>query len=118
MATNGASARQWLADKGQSASPQELQRIRSAIAGKLDVLAEDHPDEDGLLEALDVIDNWIEHGKASENSVLQTSSLDTSPLVPDLPRPKRCPAMKRTSAFASFYRKAIYHPENKTCPLR
>ena len=92
MATNGSSARQWLAEHGQSASPEELQRIRNAIATKLDRLPEEHPEEDGLLEALDVMDEWQE---ARNTPSIQASSpldsdrpalvLDTSPLTPDIP---------------------------------
>ena len=104
MATNGSSARQWLAENGSSASPEQLLRIRNAIANKLDQLPEGHPDEDGLLEALDVMDEWQDSRNQPNpaSSSLNTSDapapvLDTSPLTPDVaPAPQLSPDEKRT----------------------
>ncbi len=103
MATNGASARQWLAEKGNSTPPDELLRIRNAIAAKLDKLPEGHPDEDGLLEALDVMDEWQENKKSPNPAIpsLQGGdgsepALDTRPLTPDVePAPSLSPADKQ-----------------------
>ncbi|CAM3625656.1 hypothetical protein [Parendozoicomonas haliclonae] len=104
MATNGASARQWLAEHGQQKSADELQRIRNAIATKLEALSEDHPDEDGLLEALDVMDEWINNGGqpvapaalGSNDAPAAEPMFDSSPLTPDLqPSEELSPAEKR-----------------------
>ena len=88
MATNGASARQWLAEHGSHKSLSEIERIRAAIAGKLETLAEDHPEQEGLLEALDVMDEWISQ---NSNCLTVTSDcqseyyqLDASSLTPDV----------------------------------
>ncbi|MTI12813.1 hypothetical protein [Sansalvadorimonas verongulae] len=116
MATNGESARQWLADKGSTASPDELLRIRTAIANKLDTMPEDHPDEAGLLEALDVMDEFMEKGKdaplaaaaAPLNSPSDETSapaLDTSPLIPDLPPAEELSPAEKQARFQALLKK-------------
>ncbi len=106
MATNGASARQWLAENGSGASLEALQRIRDAIAGKLDALAEEHPDEDGLLEALDVMDDWINsrHGSTqqAEPAAASLPVLDTGPLIPDLPPAEQLSPEEKQARFRAL----------------
>ncbi|WP_281645939.1 hypothetical protein [Parendozoicomonas sp. Alg238-R29] len=105
MATNGESARQWLADNGSTASQEELLRIRTAIATKLDAMPEEHPDEAGFLEALDVMDEWMEKGKTSEPENTTPSSLDTSPLVPDLPPAEVLSEEEKQARFKALLKK-------------
>ena len=105
MATNGASARSWLEQNGAQAAPEEIQRIRTAIAGKLDALSEDHPDEAGLLEALDVMDTFIEQGGVSApvspvvQEISNTPMLDTSPLVPELAPAEELSPVEKQARF-------------------
>ena len=115
MATNGESARQWLAEKGSKASPEELLRIRTAIASKLDTIPEDHPDEAGLLEALDVMDDWMEKGKVTATAAeplgtpvddASAPTLDTSPLVPDLPPAEVLSKEEKQARFQALLEKA------------
>ncbi len=119
MATNGASARQWLADKGQQASPQELMRIRDAIASKLDNLGEDHPDEPGLLEALDVMDAFIEGDKSPEPEAANLShdsssvALDTGPLVADLPPAEALSEEEKRQRFQTILKSGQSFSDNK-----
>ncbi|MCL6269444.1 hypothetical protein M3P05_05730 [Sansalvadorimonas sp. 2012CJ34-2] len=113
MATNGSSARQWLADNGKTASSEELLRIRNAIAAKLDKLPEGHPEEDGLLEALDVMDEWRETRNVSapvasslQDSDLPAPQLDTSSLTPDLPPAPKLSQEEKQTRFQKLLQKS------------
>ena len=90
MATNGESARQWLAEHGQTTSPDRLARIRQNIESRLTELPADHEDAKGLLEALDVMDHFITTNDSNGSNGSNESEvkpepdtvLDYSPLIP------------------------------------
>ena len=114
MATNGASARQWLAENGSKASKEQLLKIRSAITAKLKAITEDNPDENGLLEALDVMDNFLEGQQISATSVTDvnlstdrdsTPALDTSPLTPNIPMAEPLSAEEKRAKFQELLKK-------------
>ena len=99
MATNGESARKWLEDNKEQASEQRIVQIRSNLVKKIDLLAEsseDVADEyQGLLEALDVLDEWLQH--AVQATPAEPSALDYSALAeePAEPAPLLSPEEKR-----------------------
>ena len=99
MATNGESARQWLEENKNQVSEQRIVQIRSNLVKKIDLLAEsgnDMSDEyQGLLEALDVMDNWLQQGGTTQPA--EPSELDYRSLVeePSEPAPLLSPQEKR-----------------------
>ncbi len=99
MATNGESARKWLKDNKEQASEQRIVQIRNNLVKKIDLLAEsgeDMSDEyQGLLEALDVMDDWLQ--QAVPETPAESSFLDYSTLVAEAtePAPLLSPEEKR-----------------------
>ena len=101
MATNGESARKWLDENAELVSEQRVVQIRSNLAKKIDLLAEsggDMSDEyQGLLEALDVMDDWLQQGGTTQEAPAQPSDLDYRGLIeePSEPAPLLSPEEKR-----------------------
>jgi|GEM_PF-6089706 len=100
MATNGESARKWLEENKEQASEQRIAQIRSNLVKKIDLLAEsgeDMSDEyQGLLEALDVMDEWLQRG--TQETPAQPSAPDYGALLveePTEPVPLLSPEEKR-----------------------
>ncbi|PJE80299.1 hypothetical protein CI610_00726 [invertebrate metagenome] len=83
MATDGMSARKWLAGHGHQVSFDRIQEIRDKLAKKIDVLDETDPRYEGILEALDVMDQYIIQSSAQQ-TIGQDCPLDSSSLIPEL----------------------------------
>ncbi|MGY0218875.1 hypothetical protein ACWJJH_16025 [Endozoicomonadaceae bacterium StTr2] len=83
MATNGESARRWLAENGQTSTPERLAQIRQNIAKRLAALPDDEEEEArGLLEALDVMDAYMTAATPEASAADDAVALDYSPLIP------------------------------------
>lgn len=81
MATNGKSARKWLAEQGDQVSATRVQQIKASLQSKIEGMEQaktDGSDEyQGLVEALDVVDMWLmehENPLSSSDAAVQ---LDT-----------------------------------------
>ncbi|MRI34732.1 hypothetical protein EOPP23_17250 [Endozoicomonas sp. OPT23] len=91
MATNGQSAKKWLEENQGKASDERVQQIRNSIAEKLTKLDDSDDSSSGLLEALDVLDNYLQGPEETESATAeQDVKLDLSPLGsesnPDIPQ--------------------------------
>ncbi len=117
MATNGASARQWLAENGEHTPLPEVERIRNAIAKKLDTLSDDHPEQDGLLEALDAMDEWLvlaqDRPQSGQTTTLPSTpventdaQLDSSSLTPDLPPAEALSPEEKKARFQNLLQRS------------
>ena len=86
MATNGESARRWLEENQDRVSLERIRQIRDNIVDRLQTLDEQDEAHEGLLEALDVMDEHLiateqpEPGNDAANVLL-----DSSPLVSSTP---------------------------------
>nr|MDT0252804.1 hypothetical protein [Endozoicomonas sp.] len=99
MATNGESARKWLEENREQVSQERVLQIRNNLIKKTDQIAEaensDVSDEgsgdeySGLLEALDVMDSWLQEQTApvTEETQTEPSALDYSSLIQDSVEP-------------------------------
>ena len=91
MATNGESARKWLEENKNQVSEQRVVQIRSSLVKKINLLAEssnDMSDEyQGLLEALDVMDNWLQQGGTAQEKPVELPDLDYRSLVEEPSEP-------------------------------
>ncbi len=85
MATNGESAKQWLADNSGKVSIERMQQIIASIHKKLDAMNSSHSEYNGFLEALDVMDQHLLslQGNSIHTIKNQEKILDFSPLIPD-----------------------------------
>ncbi len=84
MATDGASARQWLEDNKNNVPVERVEQIIRSLCRKIERLDENHPDTEGLLEALDVLEHYLPGLNASPSpSAHPEALLDTSPLISD-----------------------------------
>ena len=114
MATNGESARQWLESNKHKASEQRIIQIRDNLQNKIEALAKaeeptDPSEEQGLVEALDVMDAFIEtrYGEPQpeeSNAQLDYSSLTDStandaPVLNDTEKQKRFQQLLKNSKF-------------------
>lgn len=86
MATNGASAKQWLESNKHKVSEQRIIQIRDNLQKKIEALTKadeltDLSEEQGLLEALDVMDAFIETRYGASPAEESTAKLDYSSLV-------------------------------------
>lgn len=86
MATNGESARKWLEENREQVSEERILQIHSNLAKKINQLADsdnmDSSDEyEGLLEAMDVMDAWLQARATPAEEETEASELDYSPLV-------------------------------------
>ncbi|WP_419536795.1 hypothetical protein [Endozoicomonas sp.] len=95
MATNGESARKWLEQNREQISEERILQIRSNLAKKINLMADtDNPNESdehqGLLEALDVMDAWLQERAAPQETAEEASILDYGPLIqePSAPPPQ------------------------------
>ncbi len=112
MATNGESAARWLQEQGAQASPERLGQIRDNLAKKLEELDAEHPEYPGLLEALDVMDNYIAGVQPSTSAnEAETPALDLSPLVADAPTAAPISADERRARFARLLSEGRLPPE-------
>ncbi len=99
MATNGESARKWLKENGEQVTEQRIVQIRDNLVKKINLLSEtseDIPDaHQGLLEALDVMDDWLQ--QTAQGGSADSSTLDCGALVeePSVPVPLLSPEEKR-----------------------
>ena len=63
MATNGESARKWLAEQGDQVTVARVQQIKNSLQSKIEQMDQAETDGSetyrGLLEALDVVDAWL-----------------------------------------------------------
>lgn len=81
MTTNGESATNWLKEQGEATSPERLQKIRNNIASQLEESSPDDQQHIGLLEALDVMDDYLINKNATVVSNSESISLtDRLPL--------------------------------------
>lgn len=86
MATNGASARQWLESNKHKVSEQRVLQIRDNLQKKIEALSKaeeptDPNEEQGLVEALDVMDAFIETRYGESPAEESSAELDYSSLV-------------------------------------
>ncbi|KEI71138.1 hypothetical protein [Endozoicomonas elysicola] len=95
MATNGESARKWLEENREQITEERILQIRSNLVKKVNQMAEsdnlDVSDEhQGLLEALDVMDGWLQERTVPQEIPIESSELDYSPLIqpPSEPAPQ------------------------------
>ena len=101
MATNGESARKWLEENKKQVSEQRIIQIRSNLVKKINLLAESCDEMSdkyqGLLEALDVMDSWLQQGGTAQEKPVELSDLDCRSLVeePSEPAPLLSPEDKR-----------------------
>ncbi|WP_257294719.1 hypothetical protein [Endozoicomonas sp. YOMI1] len=95
MATNGESARQWLQQNREQISEERILQIRSNLVKKINQMADPEDltvsdEHQGLLEALDVMDNWLQERATPQETAEEASALDYSPLIqePSEPAPQ------------------------------
>ncbi|WP_163369874.1 hypothetical protein [Endozoicomonas acroporae] len=86
MATNGESARQWLEQNREQISEERILQIRSNLVKKINQLADAEDltvsdEHQGLLEALDVMDAWLQERATPQETAAEASTLDYSPLI-------------------------------------
>ena len=86
MATNGESARQWLESNKHKVSEQRIIQIRDSLQKKFETLTgADEPadpnEEQGLVEALDVMDAFIESRYGERPPEDSSAELDYSSLI-------------------------------------
>ena len=82
MATNGESARRWLEENQDKVSLERVRQIRDNIVNRLQSLDEQDETHEGLLEALDVMDEHLlvaEQPETGNDAI--SAQLDSSPLV-------------------------------------
>ncbi len=109
MATNGESARQWLAEHGQTTSTERITQIRQNIEARLTRLPEEREETKGLLEALDVIDSFIisKNSMTEEATPESDTALDYSPLIPqDEPEQPILSATEKQARFQQLLQQA------------
>ncbi len=98
--TNGESARKWLKENKERITEQRIVQIRGNLEKKINQLTQANTPDDpelsdehqGLLEALDVMDAWLqEHSLPVSNKAVSESSesaaLDYSPLIQESAEP-------------------------------
>ncbi|WP_163834823.1 hypothetical protein [Spartinivicinus ruber] len=77
MTTNAKSAKQWLETQGINEPRERIEQIAQNILNKLAELDDEHPQQQGLLDALAVVEDYL----ASLPPLPQPSSnWDTTPL--------------------------------------
>ncbi|WP_257263780.1 hypothetical protein [Endozoicomonas sp. ONNA2] len=86
MATNGESARQWLEQNREQVSEERILQIRNNLVKKIDQMVDADnmnvsDEHQGLLEALDVMDAWLQERASPRETATETSALDYSPLI-------------------------------------
>lgn len=114
MATNGESARQWLESNKHKVSEERILHIRDNLQKKIEALAKadepvDPTEEQGLVDALDVMDAFIERqfGESQPDestaeldySSLVDSSASEAPILDDSEKQKRFQALLKKSKF-------------------
>ncbi|MGI9275564.1 MAG: hypothetical protein ACR2PT_12055 [Endozoicomonas sp.] len=87
MATNGESARRWLEENQDRVSLERIRQIRDNIVSRLQSLDEQDETHEGLLEALDVMDEHLIETEQPEPPGNDAANvlLDSSPLVSSPP---------------------------------
>ncbi|WP_027708272.1 hypothetical protein [Zooshikella ganghwensis] len=123
MATNGLSAQQWLNANQAHLTPIKVMKIRENILKKLQTLAEDSGETAGLIEALDVIDSWLQlaatpehqkpnqHNTSSHEPVLPTGNekWDLTPLIPEVSSKQQAlSANQKQQAFTELLKNNPY----------
>ena len=106
--TNGESAKKWLEENKEHITEQRIVQIRSSLEKKINQLIQAGKAEtlelfdeyEGLLEALNVMDAWLQDYSAPSSAVNdspETVALDYSPLVQEgtEPIPQLSPQEKR-----------------------
>lgn len=99
MTTNGESARKWLKENRKQVTEQRIVQIRDNLVKKINLLGETSEDisdaHQGLLEALDVMDDWLQ--QTAQGEPAESSALDYGALVeePSVPVPLLSPEEKR-----------------------
>lgn len=99
MTTNGESARKWLMENKKQVTEQRIIQIRDNLIKKINLLTETSEDisdaHQGLLEALDVMDDWLQ--QTAQGEPAEPSALDCGALVeePSVPVPLLSPEEKR-----------------------
>ncbi|USE34470.1 hypothetical protein [Endozoicomonas sp. SCSIO W0465] len=92
MATNGESARKWLEENREQISEERILQIRSNLVKKINQMTDADnqnvsDEHQGLLEALDVMDVWLQERTASKEATMEASVLDYSPLIQEPSEP-------------------------------
>ena len=103
MATNGASARQWLEENHNNVPADRIQQVIRSLTRKMEDLGEDHPEWEGLLEALDVLESY-QPGLTSPD--LHSNELDTSPLIANEPAPEPLSPEEKKQRFKALLQKS------------
>ena len=84
MSTNGESARRWLDDNQERVSEERIRQIRDNLAKKIDQISDSDTPSDAhqdLLDALDVMDAWLDDNSPPSDTVPDNTALDYSPLI-------------------------------------
>ncbi|MDD7804017.1 MAG: hypothetical protein PUP46_00240 [Endozoicomonas sp. (ex Botrylloides leachii)] len=108
MATNGESATQWLNDNHGKVSIERIQQIIRSISQKIARLTPEHPEYDGLIAALDVMNEYkanISPDRALSEPSL-TDLLDASPLVPEVTEAKAMHPEEKKRRFQQLLKKS------------
>lgn len=105
MATNGESARKWLEENREQITEERIVKIRDSLEKKINqITASDNPDVSdelpGLLEALDVMDAWLQERAIPPETATATSELDYSPLIQEPSEP--APQLTREEKLRRF----------------
>ncbi|MCK5894559.1 MAG: hypothetical protein KAG53_09195 [Endozoicomonadaceae bacterium] len=88
MATNGESATNWLKEHGETTAPERLRKIRNSIASQLEENSPDDQQHIELLEALDVMDDYLINNNAAVVNNRESASLtDLLPLCDNTTAP-------------------------------
>ncbi len=128
MATNGESAKRWLEDNAATLTNERVQQIQDNILGKLETISDDDPAAQGLLDALEELDNYLNVNLtltgSTETEVLlsatsglelntDTSSqppvmFDTSPLIPESADSEPLSAEEKQHRFQQLLQKSSF----------
>ncbi|WP_257285303.1 hypothetical protein [Endozoicomonas sp. SESOKO1] len=105
MATNGESARKWLEQNREQISEERILQIRSNLVKKINQISDadnlnESDEHQGLLEALDVMDAWLQERAKPEETLAEASALDYSPLIQEPSEP--APQLTREEKLRRF----------------
>lgn len=78
MTTNAKSAKQWLETTGINEPRERIEQIAHSILTKLTQLADDDPQQQGLIEALAIVEDYLENLPLITTS--DSTNWDTTPL--------------------------------------
>ncbi|MDP0562420.1 MAG: hypothetical protein QS721_08875 [Candidatus Endonucleobacter sp. (ex Gigantidas childressi)] len=108
MATNGKSAQQWLKENQSDISVERVQLIMSSIHKKTDTLQPDHPEYEGLVEALDTMEQYLDARNKPQLTFTEKpkNMLNSGQLIPNIQTQEYLNPTEKARRFSELLKKS------------